>query len=57
MKYGDYSEDLLKNITEAVGRGMKRSEAANPFGVSLSSIKRYARMISSIFNSGQGLPT
>src|SRR5215217_7441995 len=39
-----YSEDLRKKIVEAVEkRGMKKSEAARLFGVSLSSVKRYVR--------------
>jgi len=37
-----YSEDLRKKILEAVDRGMPKSEAAKTFGVSRSSIKRYA---------------
>ena len=37
-----YSEDLRKKILEAVDRGMKKSEAAKNFGVSRSSVKRYA---------------
>jgi transposase len=37
-----YSEDLRKKILEAVDRGMPKSEAARTFGVSRSSIKRYA---------------
>lgn len=39
-----YSEDLRKKIIEALRRGMKKSEAARTFCVSLSSVKRYARM-------------
>jgi transposase len=39
-----YSEDLRKKIVEALNRGTGKSEAARSFGVSLSSIKRYARM-------------
>ncbi len=38
-----YSEDLRKKIVEALVRGIGKSEAARLFGVSLSSIKRYAR--------------
>ena len=39
-----YSEDLRKKIVETVERrGMKRSEVARLFGVSLSSVKRYVR--------------
>jgi hypothetical protein len=45
-----YSEDLRKKIIEAVGRKMKMSEATYLFGVSLSSVKCYARMVPSIFN-------
>ena len=37
-----YSEDLRTKILEAVDRGMPKSEAAKTFGVSRSSIKRYA---------------
>jgi transposase len=38
-----YSEDLRKKILEAVEhRGMPKSEAARTFGVSRSSVKRYA---------------
>ncbi len=39
-----YSEDLRKKIVEALRRGMSKSEAARTFSVSLSSVKRYARM-------------
>ena len=38
-----YSEDLRKKIVEALGRGTTKSEAARSFGVSRSSVKRYAR--------------
>ena len=37
-----YSEDLRAKILEAVDRGMPKSEAAKTFGVSRTSIKRYA---------------
>jgi transposase len=37
-----YSEDLRKKILQAVDRGMPKSEAARAFGVSRSSVKRYA---------------
>jgi transposase len=37
-----YSEDLRKKILEAVDRGMPKSEVARTFGVSRSSVKRYA---------------
>ena len=40
-----YSEDLRKKIVDAVERrGMAQSEAARTFDVSLSSVKRYAKM-------------
>jgi transposase len=39
-----YSEDLREKIVDALKRGMPKSEAANLFGVSLSSVKRFARM-------------
>ncbi len=39
-----YSEDLRKKIIEALRRGMGKSEAARTFSVSLSSVKRYAKM-------------
>jgi transposase len=39
-----YSEDLRKKVIEAVEqRGMRQSEAARLFDVSLSSVKRYVR--------------
>ena len=38
-----YSEDLRKKIVGALLRGTGKSEAARLFGVSLSSVKRYAR--------------
>lgn len=37
-----YSEDLREKIVEAVGRGMSKTTAAETFGVSRSSVKRYA---------------
>src|SRR5512133_2284934 len=37
-----YSEDLRTKILQAVDRGMSKSEAAKTFGVSRSSVKRYA---------------
>jgi transposase len=37
-----YSEDLRAKILQALDRGMPKSEAARTFGVSRSSIKRYA---------------
>jgi transposase len=39
-----YSEDLRKRIVQALRRGMGKSEAARTFSVSLSSVKRYAKM-------------
>jgi transposase len=39
-----YSEDLRQKIVKALQqRRMNKSEAARPFGVSLSSVKRYAK--------------
>jgi transposase len=38
------SEDLRKKIIEALRRGATKSEAARSFGVSRSSVKRYAKM-------------
>ena len=37
-----YSEDLRTKIVQAVDRGMPKSEAARTFGLSRSSVKRYA---------------
>ena len=39
-----YSEDLRTKIVQAIERGMGKSEAARTFGVSLSSVKRYAKL-------------
>src|SRR5215212_12148589 len=39
-----YSEDLREKIVEALGRGMGKSQAARTFCVSLSSVKRYAKL-------------
>ena len=39
-----YSEDLRKKILEALGRGTTKTEAARSFGVSRSSVKRYAKL-------------
>ena len=39
-----YSEDLRKKIVEALGRGATKSGAARTFGVSRSSVKRYAKI-------------
>ncbi len=42
-----YSRDLRnkkkKKVVEALGRGATKSEAARSFGVSRSSVKRYAK--------------
>jgi transposase len=40
-----YSEDLRKKIIEALRRGTTKSEAARAFGVSRSSVKRYAKLV------------
>jgi len=45
-----YSEDLRKKILGALRRGATKSEAARAFGVSRSSVKRYAKL------AEQGLP-
>jgi transposase len=45
-----YSEDLRKKILQALSRGTTKSEAARTFGVSRSSVKRYAKL------AEQGLP-
>src|SRR5215213_9911985 len=39
-----YSEDLRKKIVEAFRRGTTKSEAARSFGISRSSVKRYAKL-------------
>jgi transposase len=39
-----YSEDLREKIVQALRRGMGKSEAARTFSVSLSSVKRYAKL-------------
>jgi transposase len=39
-----YSEDLRRKIVQALGRGATKSEAARFFGVSRSSVKRYAKL-------------
>ncbi len=42
-----YSEDLRRKIVQAVEqRGISKSQAARLFGISLSSVKRYARLAS-----------
>ena len=45
-----YSEDLRRKIVEALRRGTTKSEAARAFGVSRSSVKRYAKL------AQEGLP-
>ncbi len=39
-----YSEDLRKKVVEALQRDTSKSEAARAFGVSRSSVKRYAKL-------------
>jgi len=39
-----YSEDLREKIVQALRRGMGKSQAARTFSVSLSSVKRYAKL-------------
>jgi len=39
-----YSEDLRKKIVGALGRGATKTEAARTFGISRSSVKRYAKL-------------
>ncbi len=39
-----YSEDLRRKIVEALRRGTGKIEVARLFRVSLSSVKRYAKM-------------
>jgi transposase len=39
-----YSEDLREKIVEALRRGRGKSQAARTFSVSLSSVKRYAKL-------------
>ncbi len=40
-----YSEDLREKITNAVGRGMKKSEVARTFGVRLCTVQGYAALL------------
>jgi|SRR3954452_6212047 transposase len=42
-----YSKDLRTKIVQALQRGMNKSEATRTFGVSRSSVKRYAKLASS----------
>ena len=39
-----YSEDLRKEIVEALSRGTTKTEAARTSGVIRSSVKRYAKL-------------
>ena len=39
-----YSEDLRRKVVDALERGLNKGQAARLFGVSLSSVKRYARL-------------
>ena len=39
-----YSEDLRKKIVEALARGTTKTETARTFGISRSSVKRYAKL-------------
>src|SRR5215213_3125775 len=40
-----YSEDLRQKVMQAIEQcGMSKSQAARLFGISLSSVKRYARL-------------
>ena len=39
-----YSENLRKKIVEALRRGATKTESARTFGVSRSSVKRYAKL-------------
>jgi transposase len=41
-----YSEDLRKKIVAALELAMSKAKAARLFDVSLSSVKRYARIVS-----------
>ena len=40
-----YSEDLRQKIVQAIESGLSKSQAACLFNVSLSSVKRYARIV------------
>ena len=39
-----YSEDLPQKVVEATERGVSKAQAARLFNLSLSSVKRYARL-------------
>lgn len=45
IRMNPYSEDLRKKIVEALRRGTTKSEVARSFGVSRSSVKRYAKLV------------
>jgi transposase len=55
-----YSEDLRQKIVAALERGTPEAQAARLFGVSLSSVKRYARKVrrrdSLVPKKGSGRP-
>lgn len=55
-----YSEDLRVRIVQAVRNGLSKPAAARLFGVSLSSVKRYARIanprVSLALRKGGGRP-
>jgi transposase len=44
LRMNAYSEDLRMKIVEALRRGATKSEAVRSFGVSRSSVKRYAKL-------------
>ncbi len=44
LRMNPYSEDPRKKIVQALRRGIGKSEAARTFSVSLSSVKRYAKL-------------
>ena len=44
VRMNAYSEDLRMKIVDALRRGATKTEAARSFGVSRSSVKRYAKL-------------
>ena len=50
LRMNAYSEDLRRKIIEALRRATTKTEAARTFGVSRSSVKRYAKL------AEEGLP-
>jgi hypothetical protein len=52
-----YSDNPCKELVKAVERGMNQSEGTYLFGVGLSSVSPYARVVPSIVNLRQGRPT